>query len=215
MNFMRGNQMIVHDPRLNDPGDSEAEPPRPSSNLRPPSAKNVWTVSRSDTAEHILDWCGTVARAWGTMDALHFMAHGNKGMLEIGADNLSDGNVDLFTKLNGHVKYIVFFACLVGGELGDLAECSTVIRVFGQRVAEKSGAKVIACNLEQVYHWSFKKKIIDFGDFEGDIFVIYPEGCFDLYNTDAGQPLHLEHLIFPPEEADNSDREGGGSGRGA
>lgn len=196
MKFMRGNQMIVHDTRLNDPGSATSTPPRPSSNLKPPPAKNTWDVDPSYNAAHIIGWCSKVADGWGTMDALHFMAHGNKGYLQIGSDGFNAANVDLFSTLKGHVKTIVFFSCLVGGELGDLAQCSTIIRVYAQKVAEKSGAKVIACNINQVYSWNLSTKIIDFGDFEGDVFVIYPEGCFDMYNTAAGQPLDLERFIF-------------------
>ena len=188
--------MIVHDTRLNDPGSATSTPPRPSSNLKPPPAKNTWDVDPSYNAAHIIGWCSKVADGWGTMDALHFMAHGNKGYLQIGSDGFNAANVDLFSTLKGHVKTIVFFSCLVGGELGDLAQCSTIIRVYAQKVAEKSGAKVIACNINQVYSWNLSTNIIDFGDFEGDVFVIYPEGCFDMYNTAAGQPLDLERFIF-------------------
>lgn len=54
MNFMRGNQMVVHDPRLNNPGNSTATLPVPASPLRPPGAKQTWTVQLNDTAADLV-----------------------------------------------------------------------------------------------------------------------------------------------------------------
>jgi hypothetical protein len=190
MNFMRGNQMVVHDPRLNNP---HTTPPTP---LRPPGAKNTWTVQLSDTADHITGWTNDVAKGWGTMDALHFMAHGNQGYLQIGADGFTASNINLFEKYNGRVKNIVFFACLVGSDLGNAAACGLQSRIYAQRVAQKSKARIIACNVNQVYSWN-AAGIIDFGAFEGDVYVIEPDGCnFQIYNASSGNPLNLEHLIF-------------------
>jgi hypothetical protein len=190
MNFMRGNQMVVHDQRLNNPHTTPATP------LRPPGAKQTWTVQLSDSADHITGWTSKVASDWGTMDALHFMAHGNKGYLQIGADGFTASNINLFEKYNGHVKNIVFFACLVGGDLGDSAACGLESRIYGQRVAQKSKARIVACNVSQVYSWG-PAGVIDFGAFEGDVYVIEPDGCnFQIYSASSGNPLNLENLIF-------------------
>lgn len=196
MNFTRGKQMIVHDPRLNNPGNATATPPVPSSPLRPPAAMNTWTVQLSDTADHITGWSSKVATDWGTMDALHFMAHGNEGYLQIGSDGFRASNINLFEKYKGHVNNIVFFACLVGKDLGTAAACGLQNQIFAQRVAQKAGARIVACNVNQVYSWG-AAGIIDFGDFEGDVFVIEPDGCnIRIFSATAGNPLNLESLIF-------------------
>ncbi|MDQ6787626.1 MAG: DUF4347 domain-containing protein [Acidobacteriota bacterium] len=196
MNFMRGNQMVVHDPRLNNPGNPTATPPVAASALRPPGAKQTWTVQLSDTAAHITDWTAKVATDWSTMDALHFMAHGNQGYLQIGADGFRSSNINLFEKYKGHVKNIVFFACLVGSDLGNAAACGLESRIYAQQVAQKAGARVIACNVNQIYSWG-AAGVIDFGAFEGDVYVIEADGCnFQIYSASSGNALNLENLIF-------------------
>ena len=196
MNFTRGNQMVVHDPRLNNPGNSTATPPVPASPLRPPGAKHTWTVQLSDTAAHIIGWTAKVATDSGTIDALHFMAHGNQGYLQIGADGFTASNINLFEKYDGHVKNIVFFSCLVGSDLGNAAACGLESRIYAQRVAKKAKARVIACNVNQVYSWG-AAGIIDFGGFEGEVYVIEADGCnFQIYSASSGNGLNLESLIF-------------------
>src|SRR5437763_6502276 len=167
MNFLRGNQMVVHDPRLNNPGKPAAIPPVSASAVKPPGAKATWTVQSSDTADHITGWTAKVATDNGSLDALHFMAHGNQGYLQIGSDGFTASNINLFERYKGHVKNIVFFACLVGSDLGNAAACGLESRIYAQRVAQKAGSRIIACNVNQVYSWG-PAGVIDFGAFEGD-----------------------------------------------
>lgn len=194
--FMRGNQMIVHDPRLNIPGNPNATPPRPPQMLKPPPAKQIWTVNVNDTADHITGWSAKVARDWGKMTALHFMAHGTPDKMHIGTDGFSMQNVHLFERYKGYVKVIIFFSCLIGENFGNAAVCGASSLNFGQQVAVKSGAKVVACNELQWYSWN-QEKTINFGEFEGDSYVFHPDGCtFEIFNSHRRQPLDLEKLIF-------------------
>lgn len=189
--------MVVLDPRLalrKDPKKDSMQPiiiP-----TRPPAAKQAWTVSLSDTADHITGWTAKIAADWGKMDALHYMAHGKQGFIQIGADGFSRKNVHLFERYSGKVKTIVFLSCLVGADVFNPSVCSTEVS-FAQAVAQKSGAKVVACKQTQQATISHRTGEIDYKEFEGDVFVIQPDGCtYKTYNDQQGRKLNLEKLIL-------------------
>lgn len=185
--------MIVHDPRLNNPTTPTPTP------LRPPAARNVWTVTTTETASHIIDWAGTVGRgASGGWDALHFMAHGNRAYLQIGGEGFSWANVSLFDRLRGAYRCIVFFGCLVGSD-----ESSQYGHppIFALEVARRTGAKVVAARENQVYSWNTSTSTIDFGNWEGEVYVFAAGGgswqVYNSYNPFRAQPtIDLETLIF-------------------
>jgi hypothetical protein len=191
-NFLRGRQMIIHDPRLNNPNTT---PPTP---LSPPPAMNVWTVQTTDSAEHILGWAGEVAKGKsGTeqLDALHFMAHGMPGGLQIGRDNLGWGNIKLFEKLAGRIKgAIVFFGCEVGGEQASRGLSYGL--TFGNAVAALAQCKVITCKMVQTYSWVPGQNVIDFGKFEGIVYVYTPGGGAKMLNWDGKSDVNLEPIVF-------------------
>ena len=174
-NFMRGKQMIIHDPRLNNP---HTKPPTP---LKPPAAYNVWTVSRSKSAKGIIAWAADVATGVGKLDALHFMAHGSSGSLQMGADGISWKNVELFKKLKGKVGCIVFLACKVGRGTRESYSLN-----FGNAVAHYASSKCVCCYANQMYGWG-KDNVINFGEFEGTVYVYTPSG-----GTKALNPSRLE-----------------------
>lgn len=189
--------MVVLDLRLAlraDPKKNSAQPIIIAT--RPPQAKQAWTVSVSDTADHITGWTAKVAADWGKMDALYFMAHGNRGYIQIGADGFSLKNIHLFERYAGKVKTIVFMSCLVGGNVYYPSVCSTEVS-FAQQVAQKSGARVVACRQVQTASISRQTGEIDFKEFEGDVYVIEPDGCrYKTYNAQNGRKLNLEKLIL-------------------
>lgn len=189
--FTRGRQMIIHDSRLNNPYTS---PPTP---LRPPHAENVWTLRGGESATHICEWAATVAKGkTGTdkLDALHFMGHGYPGGIQMGRENLSWGNVDVFRKLNGRIRgAIVFFSCQVGAEQS--YHSSSYQLTFGNAVAVYAGAKVLACQVNQIYSW--RGTDMDFGDFEGVVYVYSPKGGgAQLINFSRRSRVKLEQLVF-------------------
>ncbi|HRY15533.1 MAG: hypothetical protein KDI73_00630 [Candidatus Competibacteraceae bacterium] len=191
-NFMRGRQMIIHDPRLNNP---KTSPPTP---LRPPAAMNVWTVTTGDKAEHIIGWAAEVAKGKsGTdkLDALHFMAHGSIGGIQIGNDGLSWKNVDLFKKLNGYIKgAIIFFSCQVGGEQAN--HSASYALTFGSAVAAYAQCKVLTCKVNQIYSWTPGVNIIDFGEFENVVYVYTPKGDSKMLNYNDKSTVDLNTIIF-------------------
>ena len=174
-NFMRGRQMIIHDPRLRDEGDSTKG--IPPSILIPPPAMNVWTVSVSDGADHIIEWAREVAKGKsGTekLDALHFMAHGRPGGMQVGKDG---------SRLVQHRRLgrssaatsrgaIVFFSCQVVREQS--VHPLSYGLTFGNAVATYAGCKVIDCKMNQVYSWHRGNKRFDFGEFEGPVYLYRP-----------------------------------------
>ncbi|HET9955997.1 MAG TPA: DUF4347 domain-containing protein [Polyangiaceae bacterium] len=190
-NFRRGRQMIVHDNRLNNPFTS------PPTSLRPPAAENVWTVMGAEPAEHILGWTAQVAKGnsgSGKLNALHFMAHGFPGGIQLGRDNLSWSNVQLFQKLRGCISgAIVFFSCQVGAEQANHSPSYQL--TFGNAVAVNAGTTVVACQLNQWY--SFGSSTIDFGDFEGVVYVYNARGeGAQLQNYSSRSKVNLERLVF-------------------
>jgi hypothetical protein len=188
--FMRGRQMIVHDRRLNNPF---TNPPSP---LNPPMAFNVWSVGGNDSAEAILDWVASVAggnSGVAQLDALYFMAHGYPGGIQLGRDNLSWSNVKLFEKLDSFVRCIVFFSCQVGAEQS--YHNSSYELTFGNAVATYAQCRVIACKANQLYSWS--GGVIDFGEFEGTVYVYEPGGHgARILNYSSSSDVSLEGLVF-------------------
>ena len=188
--FLRGRQMIVHDRRLNNPFTT---PPSP---LMPPMAFNVWSVGGNDSADGILDWVAQVAAgnsgvAW--LDALHFMAHGFPGGIQLGRDNLNWNNVKLFEKLDSLVGCIVLFSCQVGAEQS--YHPSSYELTFGNAIATYAQCRVVACKANQLYSWN--AGVIDFGGFEGVVYVYEPGGHgAKVMNYSPDSDLSLETLVF-------------------
>jgi hypothetical protein len=188
-NYMRGKQMIIHDPRLD--GQVPGGPP-PNPPAKPPAAFNVWTVNKDvDTAAHIIGWAATVATGNKRLDALHFMVHGLSAWVQLGIDDLSWGNIGLFQQLSPNVRFIVFWACEVGT---DTTSSSLISQNFGSRVAKLSGANVVTARQKQNYSLG-PDGTIDFGPWEGDVIVFNPPPNPG-YSESPGPGFNLEKLIF-------------------
>jgi hypothetical protein len=200
--FMKGRQMIIHDPRLNNPGHWEGRirrlVPRPRP-LEPPDAMNKWTVKLTDSAEQIISWAATVAAGDSgvkQLDGLHFMAHGYVGGMELGKDGLGWKNVDLFKKLNGLIRgAIVFYSCQVGGE--QQYHGLSFPLTFGNAVARFADCEVVTCKVNQLYSWN-PAGVIDFGEFEDVVYVHHPDPDrgTEIRNV-QGAKLDLESIVFP------------------
>jgi hypothetical protein len=196
MNFLRGRQMIIHDPRLNNPGNVSAVPPVPASPLLPPAAMQVWTVTLSDPTSHIFGWAGVIGTE-GKLDALHIMAHGNQNFIQIGLDNIHWNNLTVFDPLRSKVRFIVFWACQVGGATSYSWRHPPN---FGSRIAQITDAQVVLASSNQMYSWNTSSKVIDFGPWEGEVNVFQPNGdamVYQQYNPFRHVPkLMIQHVIF-------------------
>ncbi len=195
-NFMRGHQMIVHDPRVDNPDTT------PHTLLRPPNAMNVWTVRLSDSVSHVVGWPAQLASRSGGLDAVHFMAHGYPGGMQIGAGYLDQSAVPFFAQFRDprtnepRVRFIVMFSCTVGADTQGWYIHHP--RYFGEQVAAASGARVVVARRNQEYNWN-SSNVIDFGSFEGEVDVYGAGGSeeYQSYNPFRAVPmLNLETLIF-------------------
>jgi len=182
-NFARGKQMIVHDPRLNYP----SNPPKA---LRPPAAYNVWTVSTSDPLRNIIGWVVAVGKGVGQLDALHIMAHGAPDYVQLGYDGIRWTNVTEFKMLQGLVKHIVLFSCSVGGATRQGYSLN-----FGNAIAAYSGAPTVLAYATQWYVYG-GGNVIDFGAFEGSVYVYTPTGGVKTYNPVGKQQFNMTKTIF-------------------
>jgi hypothetical protein len=181
--FRRGKQMIVHDPRLNYP----SKPPKA---LRPPAAYNVWTVSTADPLRNILGWVAAVGNGVGRLDALHIMAHGQPDAVQLGKDWIQWANVPEFKALQSKVGRIVLFSCSVGGATRQGYQLN-----FGNAIAAYSGAPCIICYATQWYNYG-GGNVIDFGAFEGSVYMFSPSGQVKTYNPYGKQQFDLGKAIF-------------------
>jgi hypothetical protein len=193
MNYARGMQMVIHDPRLNNPFTT---PPTP---LRPPAARQTWTVDPArHSAAHIVGWAGVCAQGapGGRLDAVHFMAHGNRSYVQIGSDGFTAANASIFSALTDRVGVIVFACCLVGSDTQGWYWHHP--RYYGQVIADLTHARVVVARENQVYSWN-PSNTIDFGDWEGPVDV-YGNNVVDSYQEynpfRTTTRLDLERLIF-------------------
>lgn len=191
MDYARGFQMVIHDPRLDNP---RTTPPTP---LVPPAAQQTWTVNITmHSPEHIFGWAGVVART-KKLDALHIMAHGNRSYVQIGTSGLTANNARVFEGLKGNVRVIAFFSCLVGSDTQGWYWHHPVY--YGEKIADITGAKVVVARQNQGYNWAPSTNMIDFGDWEGPVDIYSPGSVesFQEYNPFRTQPkFDLEKLIF-------------------
>ena len=189
-NFMKGRQMIIHDARLDNP---HTDPP---TQLKPPPAFNTWTVRR-ETPNHIIGWASTVAKGDSgkkKLDALHFMAHGSVGGMQLGSGRLGWQNYSLFQQLKGHVRAIVFFSCKVGGEQYNRSLSYEL--TFGNAVAKTANCQVLTCRVNQIYSWN-KNRVIDFGAFEDAVYLYSPDKKdAQMLNYSRKSKVDLEKIIF-------------------
>lgn len=214
MNFRRGHQMVIHDPNLNNPflgsypAGATLRPPTgpdlPNIAVRPPDAYNVWTVRSSDSPSHIAGWAARVAREAPTgngLDALHFMAHGSRAHIGIGASGFDGRNASEFARLRrgegSWTRFIVFLSCLVGSD--ERGWYRGHPRYFGQQVAQHAQTRVVMAHENQAYGWD-ASGALDFGTWEGPVDVFEPNGnwaTYQDYNPFRPTPrLDLEALIF-------------------
>lgn len=183
--------MIVHDPGLNNPHTT------PPTQLTPPVAFRRWTVHPRNSPRYIIDQVDRVATASGGLDALHFMGHGNQGFIRVGGGTFTRRNVDLFARIQGKVRVIVFFSCLVGGDTRGWYPRHP--RYFGQQVARQAAARVVVAQEVQTYSWD-RNNVIDFGPWEGPVDVYEPEQGWSTYQNynpfRTERPLNLDQIIF-------------------
>lgn len=80
---------------------------------------NTWTVKKTDTKQHIVDWPAQVARGapGGKLSEIVISCHGAPGYLQLG-EGIGLADVGLFQAWRGLVDKVWIRACLVGRIVG-------------------------------------------------------------------------------------------------
>ncbi len=157
--------MLVHDKRL--------------VGTAPAIANNIYDVDGSVPVGHILGWTNVVATGAGGLRRLIFMCHGYVGDthrggwgLQLGREGIDWGSVPLFVQLRGKVRVIVLYACK---PLDIDAPHGYSGTMLWRRIANTANCFVVGSNSDQVY--TYGKSPINFGDWEGRVMLVAPNGA--------------------------------------
>ena len=153
--------MLIHDLRLD--GKS------------PAIAENQWDVDATTPISHIVGWTAQVARANGGLKRLIIMAHGNAGIIQLGAEGLTHYTVNTFEALKDQVRCIVLYSCLVANTPPGARMTYGDGGLLISRLAVYTKAYVIASSNSQIYHFGVSSPI-NFGTWEGDVYLFGPNG---------------------------------------
>lgn len=220
MNYKRGYQIVVHDRRLNGP--RLEGPPNPDAHwwkyvkvVAPEAYHNIEVDSEKQTCgaafSLLQDYCAKVRpKNDSPFDALHIMAHGYEGAVELGKDWLWKQNLHVTAKITNRFRYVVFHSCLVGrppqGSPAFLTSNTFGGSQFARKIAQHTRAKVILARGDQIYDVVRDKAdrgkgIIDFGDWEGPVDLYERDVPVRTFNSPLDiLPFNLERHIFaiPP-----------------
>jgi hypothetical protein len=161
--------MLIHDTRL--------------IGNAPKIAENQWPVDASVPMSHVVGWTGDVAKGAGGLRKFIIMAHGyasgGRGGygIQLGQEGLTLKTVDLFELLKGQVKSIILYSCAAADTAPGKRMSSADGNLLVSRLAVRTGAYVVASSAFQVYTYGgSKNQPIDFGSWEGDVYLYGPNG---------------------------------------
>ncbi len=159
--------MLIHDKRL--------------LGAAPALADNQWDVDASIPMAHVVGWTNVVASRNGGLKKLIVMCHGYEASgrggfgLQLGAEGLTLATVDLFTKLKGLVKSIIIYACAAADTAPGRRMTTGDGGLLMSRLAVRASCYVVASSTAQIYTYGSKSPI-DFGSWEGDVYLFGPNG---------------------------------------
>ena len=216
MDYARGKQIVLFDPRLRPPHEFD-DPTRHSAwnglMMVPPKCWFAYTVvpSKDKASDLFAMVAGMVSVSGilggGKFDALHIMAHGAPGYVQLGRPGLKDANAGMLAKIENMFRYVVFHGCLVGKPppFSDAFMIQNTISGsgFARKVAAYTGARVVAAREEQ--HYFIQKHpddpwmgFVDFGDWEGPVDIYEKNQPVQSYQVNPIDPkFDLEKTIFP------------------
>ncbi len=217
MDYGLGHQVILFDPRLNTPQADVIGPPSEEvwwlgMTLLPPKSRfSVRVDPKKDTVADLFGmvsaYCAVMAIAGvRTCDALHIMAHGLPGYVQIGKDGLTTQNANVLVKLKDRFRYIVFHSCLVAKPPPNAEPFMAVNTVSGSAFARKAasitGAGIVAARQVQIY--SVTKNALDartgfihWGNWEGPVDLYQKDLPVQTFNGVLDPTFDLQKLIFP------------------
>lgn len=215
MDFGRGRQVVIHDPRLK----------TVLSNVVGPASEELWMLGLKAIApsawwnlevdpkkDKVSDIFGTVAvraniaRLMGAkeLDALHIMAHGLEGAVELGTDWLHKPTMAALGKVAGMFRFVVIHSCLVGKPPQGSPAFMTFSTFGGSQFARKAAAltqaSIVVARQIQKYtvrrNADMKRAELDFGNWEGPVDVYKTDMPVATYNGILDDAFDLEKLIF-------------------
>lgn len=216
MNYNRGRQFIIHDLRLQavqDPAIQGPENPVEPWTIHPLTiAPACWRSYPSDdwvTIGTILSFVASACDnehlpAGSRFDALHIMAHGLPGDVQIGREGLKKENLHLLVKIANRFRFVVFHACLVG-KMSTRDVIAAPASAFGgsqfaRKVAQHTKAKVVAAREVQYYQTKTREGMgvatLDYGAWEGPVDLYEEHVPVRTFNNPLDAPFDLEALIF-------------------
>jgi Domain of unknown function (DUF4347) len=147
-----------------------------------------FTVEQDDATERILGWVSVVHRAVGKLEDLSIMCHGyvsaTNGMgghgLKLGKDGVYQSNISKWSAINGMVNWVIVYACNVAEVDPAVQPSQGNGQQLCSQMAAMTGATVIAPLKTQFYRTTWKGRHlreIDFGDFEGPLYMFRPDGA--------------------------------------
>jgi hypothetical protein len=161
--------MLLHDVRL--------------AGNAPEIADNQWDVSASVPMKQIVGWTQVVARGSGGIRRLIIMAHGYEDAghrggygIQLGSDGLTLSTVNLFSALRGLVTSIILYSCAVADTAPGTRMRAGDGNLLISRLAARSRAYVVASNATQYYSIGNQTQPLDFGSWEGDVYLYGPNG---------------------------------------
>jgi hypothetical protein len=167
--------MLIHDKRL--------------IGSTPAMAQNIYGVDGTVPVQHILGWAGGVAHGTpGGLRRLIIMCHGfvsadsHRGGygLQLGSEGITWETRHYFLQLRDAVKVIVLYACKPVDR--DVARGQSGMMLF-QQIAHYANCYVVGSDSDQVYSYGATTPI-DFGKWEGRVFIIAPNGNHQVIDPD-------------------------------
>lgn len=170
--------MLIHDTRLTG---------------NPPAiAQNIYSVNATVPMAHILGWTATVANGSGGLRRLMIMCHGivsgdtHRGGwgLQFGQEGVNYGTSALFGTLRDKVRTIVVYACKTVDIDAPHGQSGMII---WRQIAHYANCYVVASDADQVYTYGVSNPI-DFGKWEGTVYLIAPNGNRQVIDPDFSLP---------------------------
>ncbi|MBM3621297.1 MAG: hypothetical protein FJX20_11460 [Alphaproteobacteria bacterium] len=215
MNYVRGRQVVIHDPRLETVLSDAIGPPSDELWMlgRKAIAPKAWWNLEVDPKKHKVSeiFAAVALRAniakmtgIGELDALHIMAHGTQGAIQLGSDWLHKPTMSALGKIAGVFRFVIIHSCLVGRPPQGTPAFMTFMTFGGSQFAHKAAAltKSTIVVARQLQYYSVKKHAdlnraeLDFGKWDGPVDV-YKHGLpVETHNQIVDDAFNLEKLIF-------------------
>jgi len=169
--------MLIHDTRLTG---------------KPPAiAANTYTVDPTVEVSHILGWTAAVATGSGGLRRLLIMCHGivsgdsHRGGwgLQLGKQGINYETAPSFMALRDKVRVIVVYACKAVDIDAPHGQSGMIL---WRQIAHYANCFIVAGDSDQVY--TYGSSPIDFGKWEGTVYLIAPNGNRQVIDPDFSLP---------------------------